>query len=216
MSARLSVMLDAAPRQLRASAPALATLSSLRCRGRAHRHQLVRQNVSAAARSGSESPGENVVGAASKAAPALLFDVAGSRSTASPRASVAPAPAISPAAALSSPAALAAGGALLAASAATAKLLLDKPSRPYEPGSVGREYDAWTAEGILEYYWGACALLVCRFTSGCLLTANLRANAALSLFCVAQGSTSTWATTQTRFAMSLRLVRRTSLLRHHS
>ena len=71
------------------------------------------------------------------------------------RASVAPAPALGPAAALASPTVLAAGGAALLASVATAKLLLDKPSRPYEPGSVGREYDAWTEEGILEYYWGA-------------------------------------------------------------
>ena len=34
------------------------------------------------------------------------------------------------------------------------KQRLDRPSRPYEDGSVGREYDAWTSEGILEYYWG--------------------------------------------------------------
>lgn len=40
------------------------------------------------------------------------------------------------------------------------KQRLDRPSRPYEApatdkrGSVGREYDAWTKEGILEYYWG--------------------------------------------------------------
>lgn len=31
-----------------------------------------------------------------------------------------------------------------------------KPSRTYDKdaNSVGREYDAWTSEGILEYYWG--------------------------------------------------------------
>lgn len=34
------------------------------------------------------------------------------------------------------------------------KLILDKPSRKYEDGSVAREYDAWTQDGILEYYWG--------------------------------------------------------------
>ena len=34
------------------------------------------------------------------------------------------------------------------------KLYLDKPSRTYGDGSVAREYDAWTEEGILEYYWG--------------------------------------------------------------
>ena len=33
---------------------------------------------------------------------------------------------------------------------------LNTPSRVYdrEANSVGREYDAWTSEGILEYYWG--------------------------------------------------------------
>mmetsp|Transcript_17996 Transcript_17996/g.24933 ORF Transcript_17996/g.24933 Transcript_17996/m.24933 type:complete len:376 (+) Transcript_17996:67-1194(+) len=34
------------------------------------------------------------------------------------------------------------------------KAILDRPSRTYEDGSVGREYDAWTQDGILEYYWG--------------------------------------------------------------
>lgn len=34
------------------------------------------------------------------------------------------------------------------------KTILDKPSRKYEDGSVAREYDAWTQDGILEYYWG--------------------------------------------------------------
>lgn len=34
--------------------------------------------------------------------------------------------------------------------------ILWTPSRTYdrEANSVGREYDAWTSEGILEYYWG--------------------------------------------------------------
>ena len=40
------------------------------------------------------------------------------------------------------------------ASAAVIKRRLDRPSRPYTKGSVGKEYDAWTREGILEYYWG--------------------------------------------------------------
>lgn len=31
--------------------------------------------------------------------------------------------------------------------------LYDRPSRTYD-GNVGDEYDAWTDEGILEYYWG--------------------------------------------------------------
>jgi hypothetical protein len=34
------------------------------------------------------------------------------------------------------------------------KYILDRPSRKYEDGSVAREYDAWTQDGILEYYWG--------------------------------------------------------------
>lgn len=38
--------------------------------------------------------------------------------------------------------------------AAGVKYLLDKPSRSYTSDSVAREYDAWTADGILEYYWG--------------------------------------------------------------
>jgi MPBQ/MSBQ methyltransferase len=47
---------------------------------------------------------------------------------------------------------IAAGAAL--AGTAGVKLILDKPSRTYAEGSVGDEYDAWTSEGILEYYWG--------------------------------------------------------------
>jgi len=39
--------------------------------------------------------------------------------------------------------------------AAALKWVLDKPSRAYKEGdgTVGSEYDAWTEEGILEYYW---------------------------------------------------------------
>lgn len=47
----------------------------------------------------------------------------------------------------------AAGGAALAGTGFV-KLILDKPSRPYEEGSVGKEYDEWTDQGIVEYYWG--------------------------------------------------------------
>jgi len=47
-----------------------------------------------------------------------------------------------------------AAAALTAASVATVKLVLDKPSRTYSADSVAREYDAWTTDGILEYYWG--------------------------------------------------------------
>lgn len=53
------------------------------------------------------------------------------------------------------------GGPATAAIAAAAllgtagvKTVLDRPSRKYEDGSVAREYDAWTQDGILEYYWG--------------------------------------------------------------
>lgn len=39
-----------------------------------------------------------------------------------------------------------------------AKFLIDKPSRTFTEagvgGTVGNEYDAWTEEGLLEYYWG--------------------------------------------------------------
>ncbi|PNW73237.1 hypothetical protein CHLRE_14g624350v5 [Chlamydomonas reinhardtii] len=33
------------------------------------------------------------------------------------------------------------------------KRILDTPSRKYD-NNVGQEYDAWTEEGVLEYYWG--------------------------------------------------------------
>lgn len=44
--------------------------------------------------------------------------------------------------------------AAVAAGTVGVKLILDRPSRTYEDGSVAREYDAWTSDGILEYYWG--------------------------------------------------------------
>ena len=34
------------------------------------------------------------------------------------------------------------------------KAILDRPSRTYGDGTVAKEYDAWTQDGILEYYWG--------------------------------------------------------------
>ena len=50
-------------------------------------------------------------------------------------------------------AAAAVAGAALASTAAV-KLVFDKPSRTYGDETVGDEYDAWTEDGILEYYWG--------------------------------------------------------------
>eukprot|EP00562_Extubocellulus_spinifer_P030279 CAMPEP_0178707070 /NCGR_PEP_ID=MMETSP0699-20121125/15792_1 /TAXON_ID=265572 /ORGANISM="Extubocellulus spinifer, Strain CCMP396" /LENGTH=394 /DNA_ID=CAMNT_0020355009 /DNA_START=177 /DNA_END=1361 /DNA_ORIENTATION=- len=52
------------------------------------------------------------------------------------------------------PEALAVGAAAAVAGTVGVKLILDRPSRKYEDGSVAREYDAWTQDGILEYYWG--------------------------------------------------------------
>lgn len=49
--------------------------------------------------------------------------------------------------------AIAAGTVAIAGTAAV-KLVLDRPSRTYGDGTVGDEYDAWTDDGILEYYWG--------------------------------------------------------------
>mmetsp|Transcript_15281 Transcript_15281/g.24829 ORF Transcript_15281/g.24829 Transcript_15281/m.24829 type:complete len:297 (+) Transcript_15281:1001-1891(+) len=47
----------------------------------------------------------------------------------------------------------AAAGAAIASTVAV-KFVLDRPSRTYSEDSVAREYDAWTSDGILEYYWG--------------------------------------------------------------
>jgi len=51
---------------------------------------------------------------------------------------------------------IALGAALAAALLVWLQKVLWTPSRTYnkEANSVGREYDAWTEEGILEYYWG--------------------------------------------------------------
>jgi MPBQ/MSBQ methyltransferase len=49
------------------------------------------------------------------------------------------------------------GVALVSAALATTgvvKLVLDKPRNAYAEGTVAQEYDEWTDEGILEYYWG--------------------------------------------------------------
>jgi len=47
---------------------------------------------------------------------------------------------------------------IVAAVGAVATWLLNRPSRTFTEagvgGTVGNEYDAWTEEGILEYYWG--------------------------------------------------------------
>eukprot|EP00667_Euglena_gracilis_P007034 EG_transcript_7105 len=46
--------------------------------------------------------------------------------------------------------------AVLSVVALGVKKVLDTPSRKYNPNdvNVGKEYDAWTEEGVLEYYWG--------------------------------------------------------------
>lgn len=52
------------------------------------------------------------------------------------------------------PATASIAAASIAATTVGVKVILDRPSRKYEDGSVAREYDAWTQDGILEYYWG--------------------------------------------------------------
>jgi MPBQ/MSBQ methyltransferase len=44
--------------------------------------------------------------------------------------------------------------AVAVAGTAGVKFVLDRPSRTYGDGTVGAEYDDWTEDGILEYYWG--------------------------------------------------------------
>ncbi|KAJ9524513.1 hypothetical protein QJQ45_019589 [Haematococcus lacustris] len=57
--------------------------------------------------------------------------------------------------AVSNPVGLAAAAAGLGLATYGAVRAFDKGSRAYvAPGSVGQEYDAWTEEGVLEYYWG--------------------------------------------------------------
>lgn len=55
---------------------------------------------------------------------------------------------------LGGPASAATVAAVGTAAVVAGKVILDRPSRTYEEGSVAREYDAWTQDGILEYYWG--------------------------------------------------------------
>ena len=70
--------------------------------------------------------------------------------------SVDPAPPVAnPAMLNKSTAAWTAAGLGLAFEAHRLKIDLDTPGRPWMDGTtVGREYDAWTEEQILEYYWG--------------------------------------------------------------
>ena len=70
--------------------------------------------------------------------------------------SVDPAPPVAnPAMLNKSTAAWTAAGLGLAFAAHRLKIDLDTPGRPWMDGTtVGREYDAWTEEQILEYYWG--------------------------------------------------------------
>jgi hypothetical protein len=134
---------------------------------------------------------------------APLWEVAAGRAAAPARTStVAAAPALVPAAVQlsASSAALAAAGVVGAGLAA--KAVFGKPARAYAPGSVGREYDAWTREGILEYYWGAWR----RTAAACLLglaRASVRVRQ-LTARLRRQASTSTWATTPMRRASRAR------------
>ena len=41
----------------------------------------------------------------------------------------------------------------------TLRTALDKPSQTHSEDSVAREYDAWTADDVLEHHWGECAHL---------------------------------------------------------
>eukprot|EP00591_Stephanopyxis_turris_P010427 CAMPEP_0195525614 /NCGR_PEP_ID=MMETSP0794_2-20130614/26117_1 /TAXON_ID=515487 /ORGANISM="Stephanopyxis turris, Strain CCMP 815" /LENGTH=361 /DNA_ID=CAMNT_0040656103 /DNA_START=176 /DNA_END=1264 /DNA_ORIENTATION=- len=50
--------------------------------------------------------------------------------------------------------AVATAAGVAAVGAVGVKFVLDKPSRKYGEGTVATEYDSWTQDGILEYYWG--------------------------------------------------------------
>jgi MPBQ/MSBQ methyltransferase len=95
---------------------------------------------------------------AAAAPAAATAEVHAARGAAQPVAELARAPAVAapapPAPALPPrlPAAAAAAAAL-ALAALAAKRVLDTPSRAYD-ANVGEEYDAWTEEGVLEYFWG--------------------------------------------------------------
>jgi MPBQ/MSBQ methyltransferase len=160
--------------------PAPSASSGARSSARRGSLRGARGAVRLAARSATQSGGESAAPAQLSLLPprvgAPLWEVAAGRAAAPARTSaVAAAPPLLPAAVelLSPTTALAAGGVLAAAFAA--KAIFGKPARAYEPGSVGREYDAWTREGILEYYWGApgaCAARL-RRRAGCQMHARL-------------------------------------------
>ncbi len=78
------------------------------------------------------------------------------------------------------------GGAMLAGYGI--KKVFDTPSRAYDQ-NVGQEYDAWTEEGVLEYYWGehihlgyyteeasCCCCCCCWAGRGCKWAAGHRAH----------------------------------------
>lgn len=110
------------------------------------------------------SDGTNHLSVADLAAPVLRSHGANEVAQLSAKkAAVVAAPAKDPAPTIAGlPVSHAAGGALALATGALAlKNIFDRPSRAYVSGpedgsigTVGEEYDAWTEEGILEYYWG--------------------------------------------------------------
>mmetsp|Transcript_9362 Transcript_9362/g.42621 ORF Transcript_9362/g.42621 Transcript_9362/m.42621 type:complete len:426 (+) Transcript_9362:183-1460(+) len=110
------------------------------------------------------SDGTNHLSVADLAAPVLRSHGANEVAQLSAKkAAVVAAPAKDPAPTIAGlPVSHAAGGALALATGALAlKNIFDRPSRAYVSGpedgsigTVGEEYDAWTEEQILEYYWG--------------------------------------------------------------
>ena len=102
-----------------------------------------------------EAPAELTAGtithtahAAAHAGAQPIADIAARAAAAPPQADTA---AVSPLLGPPPLAALLLGGAVLAGLGL--KRLYDTPSRSYDQ-NVGQEYDAWTEEGVLEYYWG--------------------------------------------------------------
>ena len=90
-------------------------------------------------------------GGSSRASPpAHLFDLGAASGKKTTAVASLPPPLPPPGAAWQTPALAALG---VAALGGAAKYILDKPSRAYGETSVGAEYDAWSSEGILEYYW---------------------------------------------------------------
>merc|ERR1719424_61058 len=117
------------------------------------------------------SDGTNHLSVADLAAPVLRSHGANEVAQLSAKkAAVVAAPAKDPAPTIAGlPVSHAAGGALALATGALAlKNIFDRPSRAYVSGpedgsigTVGKEYDAWTEEGILEHYWGEHIHLGC-------------------------------------------------------